>query len=261
MKIVANDVSLYYELMGAGPPLVLIAGFTCDTLLWSSLLPELTQHFQVVVFDNRGVGQSDSPDTSYSIETMAQDAIALIDQLGLQKTHVLGHSMGGCIAQTMAVRYPTRINKLALCNSLIRLNPVSVLAQQFFLYLQEKEIPPEKLLEGIYPWLFSADFLRDTKKVNELIASSLLNPHPQGIIGFRRQLEALIAFDSSSWFHHIALPTLVINGEEDILCPRDSIRLAEGISGAQFVNFSKIGHLPLIENPSLFLKVIVDFFK
>lgn len=261
MKVFVNGVNLYYELVGKGPPLVLIAGFTCDTLLWNPILRELTQHFQVLMFDNRGAGQSDSPDTSYTIETMAEDAVGLIDRLGFQKTHVLGHSMGGCIAQTIAVRYPNKIAKLALSNSLISLNPVSVLAQHFFLYLREKEIPQEKLLKGIFPWLFSSDFLRDPKKVEELVAASLLNPHPQGFIGFKRQLEALTAFDSSSWFHHILLPTLVINGEEDILCPRDSIRLAEGISTAQLVNFPKMGHLPLIENPSLFLKVIVDFFK
>lgn len=261
MFIKVNGVNLYYEVHGTGMPLILIAGFTCDTLLWTPLLPQLSRHFKVLIFDNRGAGQSDSPDASFTIEDMAQDTLELIDRLQLQKPHLLGHSMGGCIAQTLAERHPDRISKLALCNSLIRLNSVSTWCQRFFLHLREDGTATERLSEGIMPWLFSQDFLSDPAKAEELIALQLKNPHPQSTIGFKRQLEALTAFDSSQWFHRIKSPTLVINGEEDILCPRDSLELARGIANAKLVNFPHVGHLPLVEQPALFSKVIIDFFS
>lgn len=260
-KVKLNDIHLYYEQHGQGSPLVLIAGLTCDTLLWFPLLDELTKHFHVTIFDNRGVGQSDAPDRPYTIEMMAQDTLALMDHLQLQKAHVLGHSMGGAIAQTLAFQHGHRLNKIALCNSLIKLNQVSTWCQRFMLHLREEGASSQQLFEGIIPWIFSNDFLENEQQVEQAITLHIQSPHPQSNIGFKRQFEALASFDSSQWFNQIKLPTLVVNSEEDILCPRDSLRLAEGIKKAKLYSFPRMGHLPLIEKPEEFNRVIIDFFK
>jgi 3-oxoadipate enol-lactonase len=260
-KLNVNGINLYYELHGKGHPLVLIAGFTCDTLLWKPILPELQKHFKVLIFDNRGAGQSDCPDISYSIEMMAQDTLELVERLDLKRPHVLGHSMGGCIAQMLAYHHPNRFERFAICNSLIKFNPVSSYYQTFLLHLRQEGVSPRLLLEAIFPWIFSSDFLQNHQKVQQAIEESLSNPHPQSLIGFKRQLEALISFDSSLWFHQIGAPTLIINGMEDILCPHDSEKLAKGIVGAKLINFPRMGHLPLIEEPEEFSNFIIHFFK
>lgn len=260
-KVDVNGINLYYEIHGTGDPLVLIGGFTCDTLFWNSLLPELKKHFKVLIFDNRGAGQSEAPDIPYSIEMMAEDTLALIERLDFKHPHLLGHSMGGCITQMLAVHHRNVFNRFVICNSLIKFNPVSAQCQTFFLHLLELGVSREIFLEGLFPWLFSSDFLQDSKKVKQAINQGLNNPHPQTLIGFRRQLEALLKFDSSQWFHEIDAPVLILNGMEDILCPHDSEKLAKGIVGAKIINFPRMGHLPLIEEPEEFCHFIIQFLK
>lgn len=260
-KLNVNGINLYYEIHGSGIPLVLITGFNCNSSLWNSILPELQKHFQVLIFDNRGSGQSDSPDISYSIEMMAQDALELIERLKLKKPHVLGHSMGGCIAQMLAYHHPHRFERFAISNSLIKFNPVSTQFQRFMLNLREEKVSPRLCLEGMLPWIFSSDFLQNPQNIQETIETSLQDPYPQSFIGFKRQLEALLGFDSTSWYHQIENPTLIINGMEDILCPYDSEKLAKGIPGAKLISFPRMGHLPMIEEPEEFCNFIIHFFK
>ena len=99
----ANNADFYYELHGTGKPVILIAGYTCDYSAWEMLLENLTRHFQVLTFDNRGVGQTTDHNAPLSAELMAQDVIALADQLNLAKPHIIGQSMGGCQSQRMSI--------------------------------------------------------------------------------------------------------------------------------------------------------------
>ena len=105
LKVRTNGVELFYEESGAGEPLLLIAGFACDHTNWCKLVPLLASTSRLITFDNRGVGQSSSPETSYSIRQMAQDTIGLLDAIGLDSVHVAGHSMGGAIAQLAALEH------------------------------------------------------------------------------------------------------------------------------------------------------------
>src|SRR5262245_37969923 len=98
-KVPANGIELYFETHGDGEPLLLIAGFACDHTMWSDVIGVLAGHYRVIVFDNRGVGRSTSPDSPYTIRMMAGDAAALLDEIGVGPAHVAGYSMGGQIAQ------------------------------------------------------------------------------------------------------------------------------------------------------------------
>src|SRR5215468_1539539 len=107
-----NDIDLYYQVAGAGETLVLIAGFACDHTIWELMLPALTPHYRVVTFDNRGAGQTSAPHAPYSVRQMADDTAGLLDGLGRGPVHVAGHSMGGMIAQELALNYPDRVRSL-----------------------------------------------------------------------------------------------------------------------------------------------------
>src|SRR5215211_5170886 len=100
-----NGLNLYYEETGSGPPLMLIAGLSGNTLGWAMLLPALAERFRVIAFDNRGAGRSSAPPGPYTTREMADDAAALLDHLGIEQAHVFGFSLGGLIAQELALNY------------------------------------------------------------------------------------------------------------------------------------------------------------
>ncbi len=260
-KVTVNGIQLYYEQHGKGKPLVLIAGFTCDTTFWGTILDELAHHFQVTIFDNRGVGQSDCPDHPYTIEMMANDALSLMDHLKLDKPYLLGHSMGGSIVQFLAVHHPQRFAKIVISNSLIKLKPIGIWAERFLLLLRQDQAPPRRIIESVLPWVYSNDFLANEPQVEQAIQLQLQHPHPITITGFKHQLHALTTFDSSTWFNQIKIPTLVIGSDEDLLCPQDSNRLAEGIVDAQSFHFPRMGHLPHLEKPAEYKRVVLNFLK
>src|SRR5512141_244911 len=104
-KVQANGIELYYETHGEGKPLVLISGLGYSLWQWHKMVPYLAEHFKVITFDNRGVGQSDKPSGPYTAQMLAADTVGLLDALGIDKTIVAGHSMGGFIAQAMALDF------------------------------------------------------------------------------------------------------------------------------------------------------------
>ncbi|MCI0477635.1 MAG: alpha/beta hydrolase, partial [Anaerolineales bacterium] len=113
-KIRANGIDIYYEITGAGEPLVLIAGLGYGSWMWHKMIPGLAQHFRVIAFDNRGTGQSDKPAGPYTAQLLADDTAGLLNALGIARAAVLGHSMGGFIAQAFALSYPAMVGKLIL---------------------------------------------------------------------------------------------------------------------------------------------------
>lgn len=260
-KTHVNGINLYYEQEGTGSPLVLISGYTTDVSAWALIRQELAKHFQIFMFDNRGVGRSDYTDSPYTIDTMAEDARAFIESLHLHKPHILSHSMGGAIAQTLAFKHPTSIGKLILANTLIQLCEAPAFALRYFTKMRSQGMPLITMTEGSLPWLFSGAFLKDKEQVSGFMQLVENYPHSQSLVGQKRQLEALLQFNSKTWFKKISAPTLIIEGGEDIMCPMDSQRLAEGISGTQLITFPNQAHMPHIEKPLEFANAILNFLK
>lgn len=113
----ANGINIYYEVHGSGAPLILISGLGYNQWQWHKMVPGLAQQFQVITFDSRGVGQSDKPAGPYSAALLAADTVGLLRELGIAKAHIMGHSMGGFIAQEIALSYPERVDKLILAST------------------------------------------------------------------------------------------------------------------------------------------------
>ncbi|MEO6054665.1 MAG: alpha/beta hydrolase [Chthoniobacterales bacterium] len=257
-----NGVDLYYEQEGSGKPLVLIAGYTNHLNQWALLRPELAKHYQLLLFDNRGAGRSESPDTPYSLEQMADDTAALIRFLGLEKPHIFGRSMGSGIAQTLAVKHSSLIDKLILNNPLIQLNPVMKQAFRWLLTLRKTGLPIDLLTEGAMPWLFSNEFMANPQNIKTVAMLAKNDPYLQSIIGQSRQLEALTAFNSRPWFSKITASTLIIAGNEDICTPlKDSEELADGISGSKLIILPGMAHATPIEAPEEICRYTLDFLQ
>src|SRR3970282_26262 len=116
-KVEVNDINIYYEIHGEGEPLLLIEGIGYSSWMWFSQITDFSREYKVIVFANRGVGNTYKPDSEYTIETMAEDAAGLLKALGLDSAHVLGVSMGGFIGQELALKYPDMVRSLALVST------------------------------------------------------------------------------------------------------------------------------------------------
>lgn len=257
----ANSIDLYFEIHGQGKPLVLIAGLACHSMMWTPLLSFFAKKYQVIIFDNRDIGRSPCPDIPYTIEDMASDVSGLIDHLQLKRPHVLGHSLGGAIAQTLAYRFPEKVDKLILCCTSAKFNKKCRLHNNFMCYLAENKIPRERQVDCILPWLYSNHFLDN--EANFAMVKHLLvdDPYPQPLDSFKRQVVALESFDSKMWVNKITASTLIMSADEDFLCLKDEEFLKKEIKNSQSAYFSPSGHIPFAEHPEQFLQQVMSFLQ
>ncbi|MCH9614455.1 MAG: putative non-heme bromoperoxidase BpoC [Chlamydiia bacterium] len=244
---------IYHEIHGDGPELVAIAGFGCDHTNWVSVLPILSENFKVLIFDNWGSGQSPQEDKPYSIEKMADDTLELAASVGFTKPHFLGHSMGGAIVQEIGRRRPD-MGKLVITCSLFKIRKAAEMIFESVMKRKMRGDDEKELFESLVPWLFHDPFL---EKVS---IDQMFKPTTQTLIGFRRQMQALRAFDSRPFLGDITDPTLVIGAKNDILTPAyESVFIAENIPNAELVLLDNVGHRALDENPEEFMAPILNF--
>ena len=223
------------------------------------MLDELAKKFQVLIFDNRGIGQTKDNGATFTLETIAEDTMALVCQLGLIHPHILGQSMGGAIAQIIAKKYSDKINKLIILNSVAIFNTRTVKAIESLLNLRKENISLDLLIETSMPWFFSMDYLAKPENIasfKEIIKS---NPYIQSIQDQERQFRTIPPFDSRNWIDGIKTNTLVIAAEEDIVAlPTESQQLAKIIPNAQFITIPG-GHSSPLEQPKEVNKTILKF--
>src|SRR5436305_1514144 len=151
----ANDTTLYYEVQGDGPNLALIEGVGYHTWMWYKQFPAFSRHFRTLIYDNRGVGLSDKPPGPYTHEQNADDLAALLDHLGWERTHVLGISMGGFIAQEFALKYPERLEKLVLVATAFGgKNMVPVPPEAIKAMTPDPSLSPEERIRAAMPIAF-----------------------------------------------------------------------------------------------------------
>lgn len=256
-----QNSTLYYEVHGSGQPLVLISGLGGDATFWTSSLVTLTRHFQVIIFDNRGIGRSAMPDVPYTIEQMADDIADLLDELRIQTAHILGFSMGGCIAQAFAVRHPHRLQKLIISASYARMGRQSQWFIDAVLSVYETGATGKQMYYLILPWLFSSGYLKRPES-DTMLDFDENDPLQQPLHAFRRQYLAQREFDYRAELAQITAPTLVLAGENDALVPlADARELASGIPHSHFFAFPEAGHLFNWEQPRLFHTRVLEFLS
>lgn len=259
-KIQSNNITLYYQIKGNGYPVFLISGANGDhQSVWlPSVVDALAKHFQVIQFDNRGVGQSDQPDIPYTIEMMADDLAGLMAALKLEKTHLVGYSMGGQIAAKFAEKYPEKINKMIGCVCYANINTHVRFFGEILIELHDLGFP-QTLIDKIgLPWIFSNQFL---EKNFTSLSKPQENSKLKSFVGFKRHFAAQCAFKTEAeCFRNIKAPTLFIAGEEDLICPpADVKKFADMIPNSQMVIFPEAGHLLSLEHPDKFGQTICDF--
>jgi 3-oxoadipate enol-lactonase len=259
-KIKANHINLYYEMYGQGDPIIFVAGFNTDHHGWDSIINDYAKSHQVIVFDNRGAGQSDCPDIPYTIEMMADDVTALCDALNLSSCHFIGASMGVGTILNLAYRYPDRCKSLVLSNGFIKIDPKFALFAQTRLELLRAGVDPKLVSKLSWSWVFSTAFLNQPGMLHDLQKNLDESPLSTSTVGYSHQLNALLFLDSSSWLKQIKVPTLVIGSDQDLIVSEKDIRaIADNIYQARYHCFKDVGHLPHVEATEQFNQVVKAF--
>lgn len=260
-KITVDHLQMYYEQHGQGPDLVIINGLTADHTSFDFVISQLSEHFRVTVFDNRGVGQTDAPKGSYSTLQMAEDTASLLQALGIESAYVVGHSMGGMIAHQLALKYPHLVNRLAIVCSMAEPYARALAWLDFGRKQMLANVAEELIFEEAIMYCFSREFIADTHKVEAAIAYRKSQPYPQSLAAYESQLAAVKNHDFLNHLPQIKQPTLVIAGEDDILTPPEfSQRIVERMPNA-ILKVIPGAHLPNVEHPELLGTLLADFYK
>ncbi len=254
-----GDISTYYEVAGAGEPLILICGISMDLQGWRLQVPELSKHFRVVCYDNRGAGRTSAPDQPYGITGMAGELAALMDHLRIESAHVLGYSMGGLIAQAFAFAHPRRVRKLILLSTTQRPDGFVRLAVRNWMNVRRSNLPFEQIVRFTSRWLYSPALFDNEALYEKIVQMMVTNPHAQKPHAFLRQAEAVLAFDLGDAAKGIDSETLVLVGMHDnLIPPYHSEHLARTIPRAT-LKVMDGAHAPFGEFPNEYNKAILDF--
>jgi pimeloyl-ACP methyl ester carboxylesterase len=251
MPIAKNgSVELYWESTGHGPPVLLIAGQGMTLDGWWSTVPVLARNFRVITFDNRDTGRSSRVAMPYAVASMAEDAVAVLDAAGAERAHVYGLSLGGMVAQELALHHPDRVEALVLgatspggrAAALPAPLPMTFFARAGLMGTEEAEW-------AAVPYTYA----EATRRLHaERIAENIkrrLSTSPSTMT-YLHQAAAVATHSTFERLDEIASPTLVLHGAEDLAVPPQNARLlAERIPGAELKLQPGAGHLYFIDEP------------
>ncbi|SDD67871.1 alpha/beta fold hydrolase [Actinokineospora iranica] len=246
-----GDRNLHYVRRGHGAPLLLIQGMAAHHLIWGEpFLSLLQRDFDIVAFNHRGIGDSDRVDDPFTVAELAEDAAAVITAVGWDDAHVLGISLGGMVAQELALAHPDRVRTLTLgCTyagpdggSLDAPGPLRMMAA-----MNSGDI--RKSLRAGYEVNLSPAFRADEAEFERFVDITLSERVPGPVI--QLQLQAAIAHDAVRGLRDLAVPTLVVHGTEDeMITPKNGAHIAELVPGARLEMLDGVGHLFWWERPT-----------
>ena len=262
-KASINGLNLYYEVHGKGVPLVMIQGFGGNHQAWYFQTPAFKKYFKVIIFDNRGIGKTDKSSEPYTIRTMAEDVINLMDYLQIDKAHVLGLSLGGVVAQEFAISYPERVIKLVLGSTFAdrEVNDIQPrLMEALGIHEGSTDVDISNMdFRKLMNFMVSAAFNRRLYRMVPVLLSkyALRSVDPEGYL---RQMESVAGYSTLDRVHLIKAPTLVITGSGDrIISPGASEVLVSRIPNAKLVMVKGGSHAFFMEMRGRFNKEVLGF--
>ena len=258
--IPAWPVSLHWERTGAGAPVLLIMGLGLSGGAWWRTVPVLARRLEVLTFDNRGVGRSRALLHAYTTEAMADDAVSVLDSAGIERVHVYGISLGGMVAQQLALRHPKRVRSLVLGATHAGGPHVCPPGDDLLAFLARRPLMrPDEAARGSVEFNYSERCREEhPERIAEDVEQRLAHPFPEH--AYRAQLWAAALHNCYGRLNRIQVPTMVVHGSRDRMIPVANGRaIAERIPGAQLMELDEIGHLYPTEAPHVD-EAIGEFF-
>ena len=261
MRTVTNDgVAIAYTVAGDGPPVVWLQGLNADHTAWAAQVAAFRGEFRCILLDNRDVGRSGRAVRPYRTAAMAGDVRAVLDALGADDAHVVGLSLGGAVAQELALAWPEWVRSLTLVATFAR--PDARLAEVLEAWrLIYPKLGPADFARQAWPWLFTWRYFERPGNVRALrrYGEHGIAQEPEA---FARQVEASLRHDTLDRLATLALPALVVAGAEDMLVPPHLVgQLAAAIPGARYVALPEAGHSGNLEARAAFNRTVGDFLR
>ena len=258
----SNGININYEEYGSGEPLLLIMGLSAPGAAWELHVNEYKKHFRCIVLDNRGAGASDKPAGDYTTELMAADAVGVMDSLGIERFHINGISMGGAIAQQIAIAHPTRVKSCvitaswAVCGKYMK----SVFEM---LKNTRRNLAPKDFSPMFFLWLYSSKYYGNNPElIEEGIKMHAADPSPMPHDAFESQAAACMSHDTRDKLGSIVAPTLIVAGCKDIFTPIEcSQYLHANIKGSSLEVFEGYAHTHHWEDLERYNRVTTEFMK
>ena len=252
MWVTAPDGARLHVLdQGRGDPILWLQGLNAPAAAWAVQLAHFSQTFRNIAPDLRGIGQSDAPPGPYSARGLAQDGVAVLDAAGVDRAHVVGLSLGGAVAQELALAHPGRVRSLAILASFAAQPPRSRALLEAWRALYPVAIADPRLRKAwelqAYAWLFTDRFWRSEANVRAALRFAAAQP-PQPAQGFVGQVDAALSHDARERLAGVQAPTLVIHGALDQLSAKENgEELARLIPGAELLILPDVGHAVNLE--------------
>lgn len=258
-SVPVGDISIAYKVLGQGDPMVLIMGYSSTMDMWDPLfLDNLSTKYKVIIFDNRGMGNTTAPPGNFSIPQFANDTAGLMAALGIEKAHIMGWSMGSFVAQELAIRYPENVDKIILyagdCGGKETVMP----SPQVLKDLANTSGPQEERGMRLFNLLFPKDWLSRQPAFYKWFPLPKETSLPENI---ERQAQAIATWSGAcDRLGSIKSPTLVVTGTEDVIAPpENSFILAQRINVSWLVQFEGAGHGLMYQYPDRLAKIVEDF--
>ena len=262
----SDDVSIYYEIHGpeTGEPLLLLEGWAQDSWMWFRQIPQFSKKYKCIVVDNRGVGKSSKPDYPYEMTMFAKDALQVLNQLQISKTHVLGISMGGLIAQEFTLSYPERVISLIMASTHFGgpniINPKNDILAKVFAF-QTETISKKQAYNMRMSVLASKEWLKENKNLTDQI-EIWKDQNPQPNYAKLQQGYATSNFNAEERIGTVKAPTLIIQGDSDLVVPpKNAELLHEKIANSKLVMIKNGPHWSFITEYQQFNNIVMEFLE
>ncbi len=262
--VTIGDIDLYYEIHGPpdAPPLVLIGGWASYRWIWFRQIPSFREKYRCIVFDNRGAGRSSKPDYPYTMEMFADDTVGLMEALDIENGHILGVSMGGMIAQQIAISYPEKVRSLIIVSSSFKgpaAIPMDDKTMAMLIAIPTETLSKVQARKMSYKGTFSPQFLQENRLLIEQ-TEEWVNQHPTPVYAQMHQSSAVNAFNAESEVKQISAPTLILHGDSDlVMMPKNAEMLADSISTSKLILIEGGSHFSFIEKYEKFNNAVMSF--
>ena len=261
MDVHVNGLKFHVQTFGSGVPVIMIMGLGAPGDKWKHNYELLSRWFWCIVPDNRGAGLSDKPEVeSYTTEQMADDIIGIMDALDIKKAHVIGVSMGGAIAQQVALKAPKRVISLILTSTFASVSLAFKKALNLICDLKEDTDPA--VLKQLNLWMTYGQYtqIHHPEKIEKSIEEDAAYPYPMPVYAYKAQCGACLSHNTANRLHELKMPVLIAAGAKDLFMNIEkTMELVHGIPQAEFYLAPEGGHVHQWEYPGPYDSVVVGF--